>query len=135
MTRGIRGATTVRKNDSSEIIANTKQLLQEMVEKNNISPDAISHMFISATDDLNAVFPAKAAREFAGWTYVPVMCMREINVPGSLAKCIRVMMVVNSDMPQEKINHIYHGDATILRPDLIDGKEDEEWINKQPSTN
>jgi len=119
MTRGIRGATTVSENDEIQIITNTRVLIEEMVEKNNIVPTDISHVFISVTKDLNAGFPARALREINGWTYVPVMCMAEIDVPGSLPRCIRVMMVTNTTADQEAIKHIFHEDAVKLRPDLV----------------
>lgn len=119
MTRGVRGATTVLENEENQLIMNTKILIEEMVVKNNIQPSDISHVFISVTEDLNAGFPSKALRKIPGWTYVPVMCMREIDVPGSLKACIRVMMVVNTNEDQQNIQHIYHNKATKLRPDLL----------------
>jgi len=119
MTRGLRGATTVTSNDAVEMIENTKHLIAEMVKKNEVKPENISHVFISVTNDLNAVFPAKALREFSGWTYVPVMCMQEIDVPNSLEKCIRIMMVLRTDKNQDELIHIYHNDAIKLRPDLL----------------
>ncbi|QTM99652.1 chorismate mutase [Sediminibacillus dalangtanensis] len=118
MIRGIRGATTVTENDANEIVANTKELVMEMAEVNKISPDEIATVLISATADINASFPAKALREINGWKYVPVMCMKEIEVPNSLPKCIRVMMTVNSHTRQEEVQHIYHNQAVQLRPDL-----------------
>lgn len=124
MTRGVRGATTVSENDEKQIITNTRILIEEMVEKNNIVPSDISHVFISVTKDVNAGFPARALREIQGWTYVPVMCMAEIDVPGSLPKCIRIMMVTNTTADQTTINHIFHNDAVKLRPDLVMTEED-----------
>ncbi|WP_249871865.1 chorismate mutase [Oceanobacillus saliphilus] len=122
MTRGIRGATTVSENIEAQMIENTKNLIEEMVEKNNIKPHDISHVFISVTKDLNAGFPARALRKFEGWTHVPVMCMAEIEVPGSLPKCIRVMMVVNTEENQSNIQHVFHHEAIKLRPDLVNNK-------------
>lgn len=122
MIRGLRGATTVKDNDAAEIIMNTKQLIVEMVEKNNVLVGDISHVFISVTKEINAVFPAKALREIPNWTYVPVMCMTEIDVPQSLKNCIRVMMVVNTTMAQDQVEHIFHHEAVQLRPDLIEKK-------------
>jgi len=119
MTRGLRGATTVTKNEATEIIDHTKQLIAEMVDKNDVKPEHISHVFISVTNDLNDVFPAKALRKFSGWTYVPVMCMQEIDVPNSLEKCIRIMMVLRTDKNQDELIHIYHNEAIKLRPDLL----------------
>lgn len=119
MTRGIRGATTVPANEGNQIIANTKKLLEEMIEKNKIAAEDVSHVFISVTKDLNATFPAKSLREIPGWTYVPVMCMAEIEVPGSLSACIRIMMVVNTTEEQKDIHHVFHNEAIKLRPDLV----------------
>lgn len=119
MTRGLRGATTVTDNNAVEMVEQTKILIAEMIEANAVKPENISHVFISVTSDLNATFPAQALRKFPGWTYVPVMCMREIEVPNSLAKCIRVMMVLRTDKSQKEINHVYQNEAIKLRPDLL----------------
>ncbi|MBE3570645.1 MAG: chorismate mutase [Bacillales bacterium] len=123
MIRGIRGATTVDKNEETEIISATKQLLVEMIESNHIQPEDVASVFISVTKDLFATFPAKALREIEGWTYVPVMCMQEIPVPKSLEKCIRIMMHVETMVPQEEIRHIYLNHAVVLRPDLAGSNE------------
>lgn len=120
MTRGIRGATTVVQNEATTIIEETRRLIEEMVEANNIAAEDISHVFISVTQDLNATFPAKGLRELPGYTYVPVMCMSEIDVPGSLTNCIRVMMVANIKTDQSRINHVFHNEAVKLRPDLTE---------------
>jgi chorismate mutase len=122
MTRGVRGATTVNRNEANQIIEETRKVAEEMVSKNEIEPESISHVFISATKDLNAVFPAKALRELPGFTYVPVMCMSEIDVPGALPFCIRIMMVVNTEKEQRKIHHVFHNEAVKLRPDLIEDR-------------
>ncbi|MGM7635384.1 chorismate mutase [Bacillus sp. Hm123] len=118
MIRGIRGATTVTANDETEMIDATEKLLQEMIDENEIQADDVCSVFISVTEDLAAVFPAKALRRLDGWSYVPVMCMKEIPVPGSLAKCIRVMMHVNTKLTQSEVKHIYLEQAISLRPDL-----------------
>lgn len=119
MTRGLRGATTVKNNKEKDIINNTKKLLETMIAKNDIQMESISHIFISATKDLNAAFPAKALRSIPESTYVPVMCMAEIDVPDSLPKCIRVMMVVNTNKKQTEMQHVFHNDAIKLRPELV----------------
>ena len=123
MTRGFRGVTTVTENKANEILYETAKLVKEMVRVNEIRPDDISHVFFSVTDDLNASFPAKAARELEGWTHVPVMCMREIDVPNSLPKCIRVMLVAATTLKQHEVTHIFLNDAIKLRPDLIEGEQ------------
>ncbi|KAB2338319.1 chorismate mutase [Cytobacillus depressus] len=118
MIRGVRGATTVNENDELEIVEATEILLRKMIEENSIEAEMVASVFISVTEDITAVFPAKAMRFIDGWKYVPVMCMREIPVTDSLDKCIRVMMHVNTNSPQQNIQHIYLGDAVKLRPDL-----------------
>jgi chorismate mutase len=118
MIRGVRGAITVNQNDEGEIVAAAEKLLREVISANNIIPNDVASIFMSATDDVNAAFPAKALRNIDGWTYVPVMCMKELAVPGSLRKCIRVMIHVNTETPPEDINHIYLEGAAGLRPDL-----------------
>lgn len=118
MIRGIRGATTVEKNDSQQMIENTKQLLQEMIASNQVEAEDVTSVLITVTTDLDADFPAKALRLIEGWTYVPVMCATEIPVPESLPKCIRIMMTVNTERNQKDIMHIYQNGAVVLRPDL-----------------
>lgn len=116
--RGIRGAITVIEDRESEIIEATEILLRKMIEQNKIEANTVASVFISVTEDITSAFPAKAIRLMDGWTFVPVMCMREIPVPNALAKCIRIMMHVNTTIPQEEISHIYLGNAISLRPDL-----------------
>ncbi|HLO11454.1 chorismate mutase [Neobacillus drentensis] len=118
MIRGVRGATTVTENSEEAIVSATEELLTNMIEMNEILPDSVASIFISTTEDVNAAFPAKSLRRFQGWTYVPVMCMREIPVQNSLNMCIRIMMHVNTSKSQEEIQHIYLNEAKSLRPDL-----------------
>jgi chorismate mutase len=118
MIRGIRGATTVVNNEAAEIIDATEELLREMIRANDVKASDVASVLISVTEDITAAFPAQALRRIEGWTYVPVMCMREIPVPHSLPRCIRVMMTVHTTKAQEEISHIYLRDAVQLRPDL-----------------
>lgn len=120
MIRGVRGATTVLQNTEEEITLATEKVVSEMVKANGIKPEDISHIFFSVTADLNASFPAKGIRELDGWTYVPVMCMQEIDVPNSLDFCIRVMMTINTSKSQKEIEHIFQNEAIKLRPDLTE---------------
>ncbi|MFB1050497.1 chorismate mutase [Paraliobacillus sp. JSM ZJ581] len=119
MIRGIRGATTVTRNDKHEILTNTAILVEDMIEKNKIIPENVASVFVSVTAELNATFPAQSIRKLDGWNYVPVMCMQEIDVPGSLKNCIRVMITVNTSTKQSEIQHIFHHEAKKLRPDLM----------------
>ncbi len=123
MIRGFRGATTVTENDKEEILEATEKLLREMASKNNIEPHQIASILISATEDIDACFPAAALRNIEGWMYVPVMCMKEIEVPNSLKKCIRVMMTAATELKQEEVEHVYLGNAVQLRPDLQKKRE------------
>lgn len=122
MIRAIRGAATVDHNDEHQIIKATEALVLEMIEKNSVNPEEAVSVLLSMTADLDAVFPAKALRNFEGWEYVPVMCMQEIPVAGSLEKCIRVMMTVQTTLSQKEVKHVYQGKAVVLRPDLT-GKD------------
>ena len=112
--RGIRGATTVERNESEEILAATKELLQLMVERNNLRLEDIASAIFTVTDDLDAAFPAAAARAM-GWMEVPLMDAREIPVPNSLGKCIRVMLHVNTMRNVAEIRHVYIRGAVNLR--------------------
>jgi len=124
MIRGIRGATTIKENNKKEILTATEQLLRDMITENHIEAADVAQIVFSVTDDIDAAFPAAAARQIDGWTFVPVMSMREIPVPGSLPMCIRILMTVNTTAKQEEINHVYQNGAFVLRPDLstVQGK-------------
>ncbi|MBA2173879.1 chorismate mutase [Halobacillus locisalis] len=118
MIRGVRGATTVTRNSADEIIEKSVALMEDIISENEIVAERVASVYFTVTEDLNDTFPAKSLRELDGWTHVPVMCMREIPVPASLPMCIRVMVTVETDKHQEEIEHIYHHEATKLRPDL-----------------
>lgn len=120
--RGIRGATSADENSRDEIVNKTIELLEKMIKQNNIKVEDVASAFFSVTPDLNAEFPAAAARKL-GWIYTPLLCLNEIDVPGSLKSCIRVLLHVNSSLPQEDIVHIYLHEAKKLRPDLDVGKK------------
>src|SRR5690625_2809994 len=118
MIRGIRGATTVTENTEKEITSSTKNLVEMMIQSNNVKPEDVSHIFFSATTDLNASFQAKAVREINGWTYVQFICMQEINIRKSLNLCIRIMMAIKTNKNQEEIEHVFQNEAVKLRSDL-----------------
>ena len=115
--RGIRGAITVDENNEEQILSAVHELLEIIRNKNGVSAEDIGAIFFSTTPDLNAAFPARAARQM-GWNHVPMMCSHEMDVPGSLPKCIRLLLLWNTELAQEKIQHIYLRAATSLRPDL-----------------
>lgn len=114
MTKGIRGAITVEKNTVESIREATLELLNDMVRLNNIKAESISHAIFTLTKDLNAVFPAKFARIDFGWDKVAMMCYHELDVPESLEKCLRVMIVVNCEDEFEP-KFVYLRDAKNLR--------------------
>jgi chorismate mutase len=130
--RGVRGATTIAANTREEILKGTRQLLALMIRANGIEPQDVASVLFSTTTDIDAEFPALAARQL-GWLDVPLLCSHEMAVPGSLPMCIRVMIHWNTDKPQNEIEHIYVRDAKRLRPDLsklppVDWDELEKWI-------
>ncbi|ANU10670.1 chorismate mutase [Planococcus antarcticus DSM 14505] len=118
MIRGVRGAITVSVDQPDEILKETKRLVLEMARENKIEPDHVASVIISTTTDISSAFPAKAVRTIEEWTYVPVMCTHEMDVPGSMPLCIRVMMHVNTEQCQQEIHHVYLNEAMKLRPDL-----------------
>jgi chorismate mutase len=113
--RGIRGAITANHNDREDILAATTELLQLMVNLNDLAVEDIASAIFTVTEDLDAEFPALAAREL-GWDEMALMCMREIPVPNSLGKCIRVLLHVNTTRLASEIQHVYLRDAVSLRP-------------------
>jgi chorismate mutase len=115
--RGIRGAITVKDNSRESIISAGKELLRKIVEANNLDIDDIAAVWFTTSTDLNAEFPAVAAREL-GWSKTAMLCGHEMNVPGSLAGCIRVLMLVNTNKKNDELSHVYLRGAEKLRPDL-----------------
>lgn len=133
--RGVRGATTADANSREEILTATRQLLALMIRVNGIKPEDVGSAVFSLTRDLDAEFPALAARQL-GWLDVPLLCTYEVDVPGSLRKCVRILLHWNTEKPQAEIQHIYIKDAIKLRPDLsklppVDFAELERWITDQ----
>jgi chorismate mutase len=136
--RGVRGATTIERNEREEVLLATRQLLALMIRQNGIDPRDVASALFSTTPDIDAEFPALAARQL-GWLDVPLLCGHEMAVPGSLPLCIRVMIHWNTDKPQSEIEHIYVREANRLRPDLsklpaVDWEELEAWINEHMTT-
>ena len=116
--RGIRGAITVDDNSKEAIEAATIELLNEMLKKNEIKTQDIAFAIFTLTNDLDADFPAKYARINCGFSSVPMMCYNETNVKGSLEKCLRILLSVNTEKKQDEIKHIYLKGAKILREDI-----------------
>lgn len=133
--RGVRGATTVEENSRDAILKGTRQLLALMIRRNNIDPTDVASAIFTVTKDLNAEFPALAARQL-GWLDVPLLCGYEVQVSGSLGLCVRILLHWNTTKAQKEIQHVYIHDAVQLRPDLsklppVDWQELEEWISSQ----
>lgn len=117
--RGIRGATTVTADEPDLILQATRELLEEILAENEgMRPEDVASAIFTVTDDLASTFPAQAARQM-GWGLVPMMCAREIPVPGSLPRVIRVLVHWNTELAQNQIVHVYLRDAIKLRPDLV----------------
>jgi chorismate mutase len=114
--RGIRGATTAAANTPEAILEATRELLAALATRNAFAPDDIASAFFTVTDDLDAVHPARAARQL-GWEGVALLCAREIPVPGDVPRCIRVLLHVNTERPASALSHVYLGAAMALRPD------------------
>jgi chorismate mutase len=133
--RGVRGATTSDENTREAILQATRQLLALMIRLNGIDARDVASAIFTTTVDLNAEFPALAARQL-GWLDVPLLCTHEIDVPGSLRRCIRILVHWNTGKTQPEIKHVYLKRAVQLRPDLsdlppVDMAELEAWISQQ----
>jgi chorismate mutase len=130
--RGVRGATTADANTSEAILEATRQLLALMIRQNGIEPEDVASAIFTTTPDLNAEFPALAARQL-GWFNVALMCGHELEVPGSLGRCVRILLHWNTDVPADQVVHVYIKEAARLRSDLadlppVDWEELERWI-------
>ncbi len=132
--RGVRGATTVERDEQGEILRETRQLLAWMVHANGIEREDVASIIFTTTPDIDAAFPATAARQL-GWRDVPLLCTHEMAVPGSLPMCIRILIHWNTEKSQEEIVHVYLKGASVLRPDLpppvLDEAEIERWIEER----
>jgi chorismate mutase len=117
MLRGVRGATTAIANEPAAIRDATRNLLVALTKANALQPNDIAAVIFSSTPDLNASFPAAAAREL-GWTEVPLFGTQEIDCPTGISLCIRVLILLNTDKSQHELQPIYQGGAVVLRPDL-----------------
>jgi chorismate mutase len=116
--RGVRGAIAVEQDRPEDVLAATRELLEAIRQANpGLEPDDLASVFFTVTSDLHSTYPALAARQL-GWVHVPLLCACEIDVPDSLPRCIRVLLHWNTDRPQSAVQHVYLGQAAVLRPDL-----------------
>ena len=135
MCRGVRGATTVPENTREAILRETRRLLALMIHLNGIRAEDVASATLTTTPDLNAEFPALAARQL-GWQHVPLLCGHEMNVPGQMPRVVRVLVHWNTTKAQDEIVHVYLGEAARLRPDqlhlqTVDWEALEAWIAGQ----
>jgi chorismate mutase len=131
--RGVRGATTVDANTRDDVLAAARQLLALMIRQNDIKKEDVASAFFTTTSDLDAEFPALAARQL-GWLDVALMCFHELDVPGSLRRCVRILVHWNTEKRNDEIVHVYIKEAQRLRPDRcdlppVDWDELETWID------
>lgn len=117
--RGIRGAITIENNTEDALRQGVVDLLSELKLRNKYDEKDISHVIFTLTSDINCVYPAKIAREeFEGWDKVPMMCFQELSIENSLEKCLRILIVINTNLGQDEIKHIYLKGAANLRKDI-----------------
>jgi chorismate mutase len=121
LLRGIRGAITVDKNESVEIVERVAELLAAIKQNNKFDIEDIGAVIFSSTPDINSTFPAVAARNL-GWTEVPLFGTQEIDSPNGIPRCIRVLILLNTELSQKAIKHIYLRDAVVLRQDIKQDK-------------
>lgn len=137
--RGVRGATTADENTPEAILRATRELLALMIRQNDIAVEDVAYTMFSMTSDLDAEFPALAARQL-GWYDTPLFCVRELEIVGSLKSCIRILIHLNTNKSADEIFHVYVKDAIRLRPDLqelppVDWDELDQWIRSHTCEN
>jgi chorismate mutase len=119
MVRGLRGATTVDQDTVDQVTQRSQELMQRIMERNELTEDDIISVLFTATADVRSIFPATAIREI-GFGAVPLLCAAEIPVPGSMPRCIRVLLHVHTTKAKDEIHHVYLHGAQGLRDDLPD---------------
>ncbi|MEX1020112.1 MAG: chorismate mutase [Litorilinea sp.] len=138
--RGVRGATTIEEDNRELVLRATRELLALMIRLNQIESADVGSIIFSTTRDIRSVFPALAGRQL-GWLDVPLLCTHEMDVPGALPLCIRILLHWNTDKAQNDIQHVYLREATSLRPDKTltlsaqDMEELNSWIEAQLAEN
>ncbi len=116
--RGVKGATTTEGTSVEDVLTATEELLRALVDENGIEQDDIAAIQFTTSPDLVAEYPAVVARERLGWNDVPLMCGHEMAPPGALTRCIRILILWNTEKAQDEIRHAYMNGAAKLRPDL-----------------
>ena len=120
--RGIRGAITVEHDSKQEIWQAGQELVPALLEANGLVPEDIGAIICTMTEDLAAAFPTTGIRQLPGYQFVPLFDARQCAVEGTLPRCIRVLLLAETNLSQKDIRHIYLGEAERLRPDLALGK-------------
>ena len=118
--RGIRGATTAHSNTKEAILEATKELLDSLIKANDIDQDDVAAAIFTTTQDLNAEFPAVAARQM-GWNHVALMCGHEMAVPDAQTQCIRALILINTDKSPQELSNIYLRGAANLKSRGVEG--------------
>jgi chorismate mutase len=128
--RGIRGAVCVETNDAAAIVAATREMLERIVADNDLAVEDIACVIFTATPDLDTAYPARAAREM-GWMTTPLLCEQEMVVKGGMPRCIRALLLWNTELTADQVRHVYLGKARALRPDLATAEEGQEAGGKK----
>jgi chorismate mutase len=115
--RALRGATTLEHDERGHLFARTQELIAAVLTRNDLSEDDLISIVFTATDDVHSAYPAEAARE-AGITHVPLLCTRELDIDGGIARCIRVLVHAYTTRTARDLRHVYLHDARQLRTDL-----------------
>jgi chorismate mutase len=115
--RALRGATTLDVDERDHLFARTQELIGSLFERNGLTEDDLISIVFTATDDVRSAFPAEAARE-AGITHVPLLCARELEIDGGMARCVRVLVHAYTDRTPRELRHVYLHGARQLRTDL-----------------
>ncbi|MHC4605373.1 MAG: chorismate mutase [Planctomycetota bacterium] len=118
VTRGIRGAVRAKRNTRKAVFEGSRKLMRAILRANHVPPEDVAACFFTMTPDLTADFPAYVLREMPKWKNVPILCAQELNIPRMMNRLIRVLILVNTDTPQDRIKHQYLGETSCLRPDL-----------------
>lgn len=116
--QGIRGAITVENDAKEEVLHAVQKMINTILTENDITSEDVGAAIFSATDDIKSLFPAFAARQLPGWDLVPLFDAQQLYIENSIRKCIRVLLLVNTDKTQSQIRHVYLGRAAALRPDI-----------------
>jgi chorismate mutase len=115
--RALRGATTLERDEREHLIERTQELIAGVFARNELTEDDLISIVFTATDDVHSAYPAEAARE-AGITHVPLLCARELEIDGGIARCIRILVHAYTDRGPTELRHVYLHEARQLRTDL-----------------